>query len=214
LTNELNEVNKKRRRITQNFKNIREDGWEATDKKINHYGLIKMNRDVSGMLFKMRSTAGQPVNPCSIFLVFLSPQFIYNIITSLDQNFPHWNRISSSQKAEKSLKAIYQMLAVKIRIQGLQNCPSENRNNDRPLRYAVKDAKEHSKAKGFHIQSSDRVERLIYFFLLTFECFDDFSYNFQSIVSELGEYVEKKREGRPEREAFYSFTRGIFKLIY
>jgi hypothetical protein len=145
-----------------------------------------MDPEVSGMLFNLRGTLLQLV---TIFLQLLPPDLIHCIITAMNSHNSLWNHLDATKKCGKSVKSIYQMITIKIRIQGLQNRPLNGRNNSRPIRTAVLETRDYFVNKGYILQDRARIEKLLAVFLLTYEWFDALSRNFHSIVREIGEYV-------------------------
>jgi hypothetical protein len=128
-----------------------------------------MDPEVSGMLFNLRGTLLQPMQLVTIFLQLLPPDLIHCIITAMNSHNPLWNHLDATKKCDKSLKSIYQMIAIKIRIQGLQNRPLNGRFNSRPIRTAALEARDYFVNKGYILQDRARIEKLLAVFLLTHE---------------------------------------------
>ena len=88
-------------------------------------------------------------------------------------------------------RRVYQALATEIRIQGINNAPKENMNNDRPLRVAIQEAIDHFTYKfpDSRLLAVDSQEKIMARFLFTKDISKELSTNFLKLVVHLGQGV-------------------------
>lgn len=96
-----------------------------------------------------------------------------------------------SNRLVVTLPMLYQILAISIRIQGLQNRPLRNQKNYRPLRNALEEARTHliQRFPDVKSYSKRKFNVLISIPIFTAEYYEDISTCFQGIVQSLGDSV-------------------------
>lgn len=131
-------------------------------------------------------------NPCllRIFLRFVTPDLVKIILQNLDPSNLAMDK-SRGLYLKPTTDMYYETLAISIRIQGLQNRPIWNKENKRPLRDAVIEARDHFKETFPRVEplAINKALKLMACALIKKEYFEELSNNFQSLVRSLGEYV-------------------------
>lgn len=186
LRQKIDETEDLRKRRKRKIERIQMEGFQELDHKYDRLTLVDRATSDCFLTFRRRT-----VNSIlSIFLTFVPT----NLVTQILQNDEVRTMILAYSKYwsySPSLKDIYLLLAISIRIQGLQNKPLRNSINTRPLRAAIKEARSHFQGLlGCDIFPGINVlERLMAIPLLREEYYDDICKNFQKFVLRVGERV-------------------------
>jgi hypothetical protein len=108
------------------------------------------------------------------------------------------------------LKALYLVLAMYVRITGLQNGPNENETNDRPLRNAIIEAHDHFKELTEYgpIPSISTCETLLSRFRIAYTHFELISRRFRSCLKHVGRVI-----AGDEKLLHFTGDSGFIRLV-
>ncbi|KAJ1424671.1 hypothetical protein B484DRAFT_398213 [Ochromonadaceae sp. CCMP2298] len=159
-----------------------EEGWEPMDVKKFKWVLPVVDPVLSKPVFHMHDHEG--------FRIVDAP-VLEAVLGRLFEDNPRWNFLNSStKKASTTHRHLYKFLAVKIRIYGLQACPSESVKKPRPLTCSVNEAKTHfSGLRPNECQDAGRMLKLFTYFLFNQDHCLHLSFNFQQLLEEVGDHV-------------------------
>ncbi|KAJ1412138.1 hypothetical protein B484DRAFT_402420 [Ochromonadaceae sp. CCMP2298] len=190
LASELWDLEEKRKKISAISAAVDEEGWELVDFKYKHR---EVPPESAALLYKLSSSAFFPLKLVDVFLKFYSWDLMGSMLRGHAAANPVWNHLSKgsqSKRASTSLPDIYRALAVKIRLYGLQQRPSEHERRLDPYLSAVREALKHfAILHPKKAQDPYRVKKLLSCFMLTFDYFDELSINWQSVVRDVGEVI-------------------------
>jgi hypothetical protein len=193
LAFELWDLEEKRKKISAISAAVDEEGWELVDFKKYKYKHREVPVESAALLYKLSSSILFPLKLVDVFLRFYSADLMESMLRGHAAVNPVWNHLSKgsqSKRASTSLPDIYRALAVKIRLYGLQQRPSEHERRLDPYLSAVREALEHfAILHPKKAQDPYRVKKLLSCFMLTFEYFDELSINWQSVVRDVGEFI-------------------------
>ncbi|KAJ1426725.1 hypothetical protein B484DRAFT_397470, partial [Ochromonadaceae sp. CCMP2298] len=181
LAEALSELDELRRKITTANLETHEDGWELFDAKRFTYKLRDIPVESSALLYNLHHNDMFPVGLVDVFIKFFTPALIHQMLAGHALKDPHWNRLSAfdhSKSARVGVPDIYRMFAVKIRLYGLQQRPSEHQRIKDPYLSAVKESVDYFNSKYPRCcQDANRTRKLLSCFLLTHDYFDTLSLN-------------------------------------
>ncbi|KAJ1420985.1 hypothetical protein B484DRAFT_433396 [Ochromonadaceae sp. CCMP2298] len=193
LSEVMTELNEKRRKRAVQMAPVNEEGWELMDYTKFTYKHREVEAEASRLLYNLRSTEMFPLRLVDVFLKFFNRPLLESMLAGHLAHNPEWANLSKScksKRADTSVPMLYRMIAVKIRLYGLQQRPSEHCPIKNPFLSAVKQATSHFDALyGCSGQDVNRTCKLISCFLCTHEYYDQLSANWQSVVREVGEFV-------------------------
>ena len=143
-------------------------------------------REKRHLCFNVRK-GGQRASLLEIFLKFLPPAFVTKIASEIPE---HELRYFNGWTLRLSLKKIYCILAIKIRIYGEQCVPVSVKARTRPLRLQIKAFKKYFEEK-YLVKTFGIVgcELVLSHFLVDSTYLEELSANFMSIVRHIGTYV-------------------------
>ena len=173
---------------------IQDDGWETLNYDEYRYDHVLPDlclRDPV-LIQQCRPSDQRNITLLDIFLTFVNPKLVCNIVNAAQRtNINTWLVDGGRKKVLPSLRNLYLMYAVKVRVFGLQNKPIESVKNSRPQRenieayryfdenFELADDMEHLKIS--------KMEKLFTVIKISAEHLDELSSYFQSVIKEPGE---------------------------
>jgi hypothetical protein len=165
LSSELFDLDEKRKKISAINATVEEEGWELINYKNNKYKHREVPPKAAALLFKLTNSLFFPLKLVDVFLKFYTWDLMGSMLRGHAAANPVWNHLSrgsQSKRASTSLPDIYRALAVKIRLYGLQQRPSEHERRPDPYLSAVRDALAHFQIKHPKAaQDANRVKKLL-----------------------------------------------------
>lgn len=185
--------------------------WKEVDPSEESFEVPYVPKTYSYISFNIRRCS-----LLNLFLRFYNPQLLQKIWS--EQLNGHWSYDGYHGTINHgifSLSYLYKFYAIKIRIQGLHNVPTESKPHKRPLRYDVKEAVKYfrseyggGKSENYSPPGIRHTEHLLSHFLVTKEYFDDLSHEFQAIIDHVGEFV-----AGDEKLARFTGQSGDIRLV-
>jgi hypothetical protein len=186
LSERATDLENDRKKRSGRLDRIHEDGFVLIDAAHDHFYWDEPIREKRFFAFNLSRSA----DLLDIFLHLITPQLLNKCISNLSKD-----KLIMGKKhpwvINYTVKIGFLLLAIMIRIYGLQNRPLQNTKNDRPLRANISEAITHflQLNPSLSFPSMSVLEKLMSIPLFTYHYFEEISLNCQSVVRHLGEYV-------------------------
>jgi hypothetical protein len=180
---DLGESRKKRR---ESLDKISKLGYFPLDLKFDRLDWTPPHIDYAFLTFKRLGNTSL----LSIFLKIVTVQLMTKIIENINPD-DFIMRFSPFWIIQPTIVDFYKILAISIRIQGLNKIPRENRKNNRPIRESIIEAVSHFQGLygSRNVLGINIIERLVSLPLFMNDYYNEISINFQSLVLNLGESI-------------------------
>lgn len=183
----LNEIKKKRTKAKKLKKSAIDKNWIEIDTKTQNFIYSQLSIKNEFVSLSLNRT----FKKYQIFLRLYSEKLINLVLVKTKAVNPKAFLLPNGRQFILSLGKIYKFLAIKIRIQAIQNGPKENQKNKDAQRKAYQEAKFHydqkyplNKAPGINI-----LEKLNSNFFIRPDQEKDLTANLLSCITSLGQYV-------------------------
>jgi hypothetical protein len=192
LQQQLNEIEDRRKARIERVARANEEAFRPLVKFHDRLTWTSPPYDQCNPVFSLHGNASL----LTIFLRIFAPDFVARIIESVPPE-----RLILEKKHIKTInlnhKLIYGTLAIMIRIQGIHKPPQWNTRNNRPLRDAVVEARNHFNTLSpvFRNFSVNRILRVIALGMLNMNISEDLSLQFQNLLTYIGEPPPEMRSG-------------------